>query len=768
MLNENNCNQLAVCRDGIIYAAFPDHGLFKSYDEGKTWKELKNGLDSNKPLRVVADRQNPDYVYVATVTDKGVYGSTNGGKSFKLLTKNRFNKDLNWPMNYRQHEAVSGMTMFIDPMDPETLFLDYNKKTHDGGKTWMHYGTKEVRRDRWNGTGLTLLTEYRAVFDPNRPGIVWMGFSDTGLMLSEDNGESIINVPPFHRGEVNQAAGFRDRLVNTSGSCQAIAVDQVLSSTVYATISMKNATNRASAGGILIKTVDGGWNWQAIYTPNGLPDGAVRSINIDPNSPIHNRTIYVASYGNGVYKSKDDGHSFFSITPDSLFGGNKRLMDLAVANSNSKTVYLAIGGSYGIRPITLGPDVYPELEPGMYGGVFKTVNGGVNWMKCNQNTELPSVQDICIDPENENIVYAAVYSESYLNKKDEGKYAKGGLYTSYDGGLHWELTFEAPDDSSYGKGEVCSVVVNPVAPEIIYIAVQKHGIFRSMDSGKSWSMIDKKTMDRKQRRYHSINLNPHHPAEVWVAHFGSSFSKITDVPAEDYLLNKFRGENLAQNGGFEEFDAIRGFAKYWNPDQPPIPPGEKEVISIDSTFSEQSGKSIHFKLSQAYTDAPSPYLADHEQRRLQQQGVIPVDSSWMSEWENTGETRSWITQKIDPYFVSLARGKDISIEMDIFIKDRNLKQWWGRGYESGEIERNPPQLYLTEVRDYNINWMVAETSLKDLKLEEKALKGRWIHVSSEGSVSTDALGLNLVLTGVGMYSGPMDIYVDNISLKVKE
>jgi len=766
-LPDGNCTQVAVCNDAVIYAAFPDAGLFKSENAGKAWTKLSTGLDGNNPLRVVATKGNSQVVYVATAEDKGVYGSRDGGKTFRLLTHRRFNENYNWPMNFRQHEAVSGMIMFIDPVDPDVLFMDYNKMTYDGGNTWQHYGTKEVRRDRWTGTGLTLLTEYRAVFDPNRPDIVWLGFSDTGLMLSEDNGETIINNITFHRGEVNQAAGFRDRLVHSSGSCQAIAVDPERSTTVYASISMKESKNRASAGGIIIKSVDGGWNWDPISKENGLEDGIVRAIVIDPSSPVHKRTVYAASFGNGIYKSSDDGNTFRLVTPPGLFKGNTRIMDLEISNSFPKVLYCGIGGSKGIRPISNGPDVYPSLVPGMYGGILKSEDHGETWIKCNSTREIPNVQDIAVHPFDDKIVCAAAWTEEFLlqNNTSKSEWTKGGVYRSLDGGIKWELIFESPVDNIHGQGQVSGICINPVAPEIMYAAVQYFGIYRTIDSGKTWSMVGKNSMDRMQRRYHSITINPHNTAEVWVAHFGNSFSKTTDPVAKEYLEKKIRDSNLIRNSGFEDIGE-GGFPEYWKKDQPPIPFGEKEVISVSTSNVKEGNHSVRFNLTKAYVDAPSYYQADIEQLRMQADGKIPVDSAWMAD-RKTGITRSWIFQNIDPYYCSLLREKSVEISMDVFISDRNLQTWWERGSETGEVRQDPPQLFLTEIRDYNVHWMVAETSLEDLKLNPGDIKGKWLHVKSSGVVSKDALGLRITLTGVGIYSGTMDIYIDNISLKLK-
>jgi photosystem II stability/assembly factor-like uncharacterized protein len=770
-LPSGNCNDVEVCDGGIVYAAFPDAGLYRSRDDGKSWQRCENGLDGKMPYRVVATDDHPEIVYVATYKDQGVYGSQNGGDSFRLLTHRRFNSERNWPQNYRQHEAVSGMIMFIDPNDPYTLYLDYNKKTHDGGQTWHNFGMEEVQRDRWRGTGLTLLTDYRVVFDPNRPQRIWFGFSDTGLMLSEDGGESIINVISFHRGEVNQAAYWRDKLVHSSGSCPAISVDPDLSTTIYASITGKNADDRASVGGMVIKSVDGGWNWRPVYEKNGLDDGIVRSIVIDPSSPIFNRTVYVASYGNGVYKSMDDGENFQKVTPDEMFNGNTRLMWLEMAPSDPQTLYLGVGGSYGIRPITYGPEAYPALEPGRYGGIFKTTDGGISWKKLNATREIPNVQDLAVHPFNTDIVYVAAWPEEFLIPQSiqHPEWKEGGIFRTDDGGKSWSRVFRPPLDEINGRGDVEGIAINPVAPEIIYAAIKRFGIFRSLDEGKNWEMVGKESMDRMQRRYHSIDLNPHKPFEVWVAHFGNAFSRGIDYKARDLLQKKYYNANFINNPGFEVLDD-QGFPVNWKIEQPGAPVGEEPVVAVSNQKVRTGKNALRFLLTPAYSNAPSPLPAEREQLRLEREGKWPSEKKRSKDQPPTGETRSWIYQKINPAFTSMMRGRNVRVAMDVYIVERNLPDYWDRGSERGEIPRDPPQVYLTEVRDYNIHYLVAETSLEDLepifKIPSSRMLGRWYHCQAIGRVSEDAQWLRVTVSGIDTQSGPVELYVDNICLEI--
>ena len=444
------CSDVNVCDRGTIYVTFPKVGLFISRDGGASWERNTNGLQGAKPVRVVATSSQPDIVYIATGGDIGdaIYGSRDYGKTFKLLTDAKFHEGRNWPVDYRQEEGVMARELFIDPHDPMMVYVVRGVKSTDGGKTWRKYGMKEVRQDRWKGT-LPLLTEYRVAFDPNREGLIWLGYSDTGIMLTEDGGKTVVSVTNFHRGEVNQGAYWRDKLVRSSGSCVSIAVDPDRSTTVYASISGKTMASRSGGGGIVIKTVDSGWNWAPICEKHGLDDGVIRSILIDPSSPVHNRTVYVASFGNGVYKSIDDGKTFHNTTPRAMFKGNTRIMSLAMAPSDSQTLYLGVGGSDGIRPIySAGPGGYPSLKPEMYGGVFRTTDGGKSWRKCNKTRELPSVQDVAVDPTNSKIVYAALYSEDSLvpEKTGDASWRQGGVYKSTDGGDTWERVLASPAD----------------------------------------------------------------------------------------------------------------------------------------------------------------------------------------------------------------------------------------------------------------------------------------------------------------------------------
>jgi photosystem II stability/assembly factor-like uncharacterized protein len=792
LLRSGPCSQVSAGREGVLYGAFPFEGLFLSGDFGGSWKEIggaqgdggqsacePNGCEQNgglggaEPLRVLSCRKRPELVYVATTRDRGVYRSVDGGLSFSLITRNRHDTGNNWPLNYRQIEAVSGMIMALDPHDPDTLYMDYNKKTHDGGQTWQHWGTREVAPDRWTGTGLALLTEYVTAFDPKTPGRVWLGFSDTGIKRSEDNGASILGAPSYHRGEVNALAGILGDWVRTSGSCPAIAIDPDRPSTVWATISGKQGHNRSAVGGILVKTVDSGEHWDAITRDQGLPDGIVRAIAVDPDSPIGRRTLYVASYGNGIYKSTDGGASFRPVlTAETGLGRNTRLMDLVLGTQDSRILYAAVGGTTGIRPTHLDAEAWPFLDPSSPGGVYRSGNAGATWSRLDTTMVLPSVQKLAVDPGNDKVVYAAVAADPYFETGPVPK-TSGGLYRTSDGGLTWTCLFEAPLDPGYGRGDVVGVVINPLAPEILYIAVQNHGVFGTTDGGSSWYRVDQAGMDRRQRRFHSVNLNSHNLAEVWVAHFGSCFSKVIDPRARDYLEARYAGANLVRNGCFEEVhnidtseatEARPGQSRHWKMRQPSLPKGFTPVASV--VASPRGGFCLRFHLDTAVLGLPSRLPADEEEARLIAAGLHPEDPGWAADPENRLDLRSWASQELPPYFTFRARERRVRISMEVLANQRRLKDWWLGWAESDEVERQAPELTLYELREHGLHRVVAEARLQEEQLTDGSSRGQWLSAQAEGTVTALARGLVLVIAGTTRQGGPQDVLIDRVELRI--
>lgn len=144
--SDHNIIYVGTGEANIFRASLPGIGMFKSLDAGKTWQYI--GLENTSTIaRVVVHPTNPSIVYVAAGgnewsynNDRGVYQTTDGGKSWKKILGN---------------DNKSGcIDLRMDPTDPNIIYAsmwnrirkrwsdpvpedgDHIYKTMDGGKTW--------------------------------------------------------------------------------------------------------------------------------------------------------------------------------------------------------------------------------------------------------------------------------------------------------------------------------------------------------------------------------------------------------------------------------------------------------------------------------------------------------------------------------------------------------------------------------------------------------------------------------------------------------
>lgn len=118
------------------------------------------------------------------------------------------------------------------------------------------------------------------------------------------------------------------------------------------------------------------------------------------------------------------------------------------------------------------------------GGVFKTENSGDSWTNIFIDVPNVNIGDICIDPNNEEIIYVGTGEANNASLS----YYGDGLYKSVNGGETWEnigLT-----ESSY----IARVIVDYNDSQRVFAACcgdlfspnDERGIYRSIDGGQNW------------------------------------------------------------------------------------------------------------------------------------------------------------------------------------------------------------------------------------------------------------------------------------------
>ena len=115
------------------------------------------------------------------------------------------------------------------------------------------------------------------------------------------------------------------------------------------------------------------------------------------------------------------------------------------------------------------------------GGVWKSVDGGINWTPLTDDQPSMAMGAIAIDPENTNIIYAGTGEATYSGASYYGR----GLLKSTDGGNSWtHITTGLPSSSYFSR-----LKIRPGHSDELLAALGNSGLYRTTDSGNSWSVI---------------------------------------------------------------------------------------------------------------------------------------------------------------------------------------------------------------------------------------------------------------------------------------
>ena len=186
--------------------------------------------------------------------------------------------------------------------------------------------------------------------------------------------------------------------------------------------------------------------------------------------------FYFGATGGGVWKTEDGGQSYENIS-DGYFGGS--IGSVAVSKSDNNVIYVG-GGEVTLRG---------NVSSGY--GIWKSVDAGKTW----NFSGLPKsrhVPRIVIDPNNHNIVYAAVLGNIYKPTSDRG------VYKSKDGGKTWKKVLFSNNHSG-----AVELVMDPSNSRTLYAATWRvnrtpyslnsggegSALWKSVDQGENWTKI---------------------------------------------------------------------------------------------------------------------------------------------------------------------------------------------------------------------------------------------------------------------------------------
>jgi len=353
----------------------------------------------------------------------------------------------------------------VNPAHPEiALFTDTGRTflTTDAGGTWRQvYSRYEgpgapVPDQPWSSIGLEVTSNYHYDFDPFDPDRTYIAYTDIGFARSLDRGTAWRHA--------TEGCPWRNTFYQ-------VAFDPAAPGVLYAAASNKHdipfwtstgEDTHAWPGGVC-RSADYGQTWTS--ASNGLPSSPATSVVIDPADPD---TLYVAMYGNGVYKTTDGARNWFPVNTGLDIAANSHVYSLQVHPDGtlfcSKTGYRFSSSDFHDNS-----------------GLWKSTDGGGNWTSCNGSIQglAPGDSwawaiDYAVDPRDSRVIYLAAFDCTF------GR-VQGGIYKTTDGGAAW--------DRKRQFYRAFHPYLHPDDPDTIILTSPGDGVWKSGDAGDTWEEI---------------------------------------------------------------------------------------------------------------------------------------------------------------------------------------------------------------------------------------------------------------------------------------
>ena len=262
------------------------------------------------------------------------------------------------------------------------------------------------------------------------------------------------------------------------------------------------------AGGVW-KSTDGGLTWRPMTDKVKDMSPSIGAIAVAPSDP---NVIYAGTGeacirgnivgGNGVYKSIDAGKTW-------SYGGLRDTQAISRIIVNPKNADIAFVAALG-HPF--GPN--PER------GIFRTADGGKTWSKVLYKDENSGGIDLSFDPNNANVIFAALWQARRSPWDMQSGGPGSGLYRSTDGGATWkQLIGHGLPEGIMGRIGI-AVGYNSTRAWAL-IENDRGGLFRSDDGGDDWTLVNSDRQYRQRAFYYThVFADPHSPDGVYVLNTG--------------------------------------------------------------------------------------------------------------------------------------------------------------------------------------------------------------------------------------------------------
>ncbi len=447
-----------------VYASFDGNGVYKSTDGGVTWN-VDNGTGSTAlptggtgRVALAMDPNNSSTLYAGILDNStnaliGTYKTTSGGASWTQL--------VNAP-NYCGSQCWYDNVIAIAPGNSNVIYAGGDNGTHlaqslDGGNTWTVFNS--IHPDLH---ALQFTPDGNKLYIGNDGGMYSAtNVASTNLTFSNLNSD-LATIQFYPGASINPNnpnmgfAGTQDNLANEYND--ALGWTDVDCGDGGNTAIDFNNTNNVYVNCIemsLDKSTDGGTSFTSAL--NGIntsdPVNWVPPLVMDPND---SQQLYFGT--NQVYQTTNGAGVWTSISPDLTLGNGANLVALAIAPTDSNTVYVG------------SDDVRLHVTRNALAGAAAT------WSDVSNSTSLPnrSITSIAVDPHSSSTAYVTFSGFSGYGD------SLGHVFMTANGGSTWtDISSDLPNIP------VNAIVIDPFQAGYIYVGTDI-GTFYTSSTGGSW------------------------------------------------------------------------------------------------------------------------------------------------------------------------------------------------------------------------------------------------------------------------------------------
>ena len=261
--------------------------IFVSADGGMTWSRSSLPGFQGRATAIAASPQQPDIAYVSYSglrapirATRGVAKTVDGGRRWTPVWHNV--RDAWNTERFNAAWVENPLGLAVAASTPDVVYAtDYGRtlRTLDGGASWQAVYSTRTPDGGWTTNGLDVTTNYGVHFDPFDPRHIFIGYTDIGLLASDNGGAS------WHSAT---RRGVAESWVNTT---YWMEFDPNVRGRMWAVMSgvhdlprpkMWRQRSPETYDGGVVRSDDGGRTWRVQNT--GMPQTAATHILRDPGA----------------------------------------------------------------------------------------------------------------------------------------------------------------------------------------------------------------------------------------------------------------------------------------------------------------------------------------------------------------------------------------------------------------------------------------------------------------------------------------------------